>query len=101
VTGDTSDASEVAVDNAKIFDTLERKVEKLLGRLKALESENDRQRQEIEKTKADLAAARRVEKESSEARGALERLERDQEAVRERLEKLIASLEAAEGGGKS
>jgi len=84
------------MDNVKIFDTLERKVEKLLGRLRSLESENEKQRQEIEKARADLVAARKTEKESSEARGAVERLEKDQEAVRERLEKLIASLEAAE-----
>ena len=86
------------MDNVKIFDTLERKVEKLLGRLKALESENDKQRQEIERSRAELAAARRSEKESSDARGAADRLQKDQEAVRERVEKLIATLEAAEGG---
>jgi len=77
------------MDNAKIFDTLERKIEKLLGRLSSLESENAR-------FKTDLAAARKAEKESADSRGTAERLEKDQEAVRERLEKLIASLEAAE-----
>ena len=80
------------MDNVKIFDTLERKVEKLLGRLRSLESENEKQRQEIEKARGELAAARKNEKESSEARGAIERFEKDQEAVRERVEKLIASL---------
>jgi predicted RNase H-like nuclease (RuvC/YqgF family) len=89
------------MDNVKIFDTLERKVEKLLGRLRSLESENEKQRQDIERVRAELATARKSEKESSEARGAIERLEKDQEAVRERVEKLIASLEAAESGGKS
>jgi uncharacterized protein involved in exopolysaccharide biosynthesis len=79
------------MDNAKIFDTLERKIEKLLSHLSALEGENA-------KLKSDLATARKAEKDASESKGAAERLERDQAAVRERLEKLIASLEAAEKG---
>ena len=78
------------MDNAKIFDALERKIEKLLGRLQSLAHENER-------LKADLASARKAEKDSADSRGAVERLEKDQHAVRERLEKLIQSLEAAEG----
>lgn len=77
------------MDTSKIFDTLDRKIEKLLGRLQSLASEN-------EKLKADLAAAKKSEKEGAEARGAAERLERDHQLVKERLEKLIQSLEAAE-----
>ena len=79
------------MDNAKIFDTLERKIEKLLGRLRSLEHDN-------EKLKADLVAARRSEKDAAESRGEVDRLLKDQETVRERLEKLIQSLEAAEKG---
>ena len=82
-----------------VDDTLERKVEKLLGRLRQLEGENEKLRQDADKTKADLATAKKAERETSEARGAVERLEKDQEAVRERLEKLIQSLEAAEQKG--
>ncbi len=78
------------MDNTKIFDTLERKIEKLVGRLRSLEGEN-------EKLKSDLAIARKAEKEAAESRSAVERLEKDQEVVRQRLEKLIQSLEAAEG----
>ena len=78
------------MDNAKIFDALERKIEKLLGRLQSLAQENER-------LKADLASARKSEKDSADSRGAVERLEKDQQAVRERLEKVIQSLEAAEG----
>jgi len=78
------------MENAKIFDTLEHKIEKLLARLHSLDQEND-------KLKGDLAAARKSEKEAADSRGAVERLEKDQEAVRARLEKLIAALEAAEG----
>ena len=77
------------MDTTKVFDTLDRKIEKFLGRLKQLESEN-------EKLRADLAAARKAEKDAGESRGAAERLEREHEVVRERLEKLIRSLEAAE-----
>jgi len=77
------------MDTVKFFDALDRKVEKLLGRLKQLESEN-------EKMRADLAAARKAEKDAGESRGTVERLEREQEVVRERLEKLIRSLETAD-----
>jgi FtsZ-binding cell division protein ZapB len=77
------------MDTTKVFDTLERKIERLLGRLKQLESEN-------EKLKTDLAAARKAERDAGESRGAAERLEREQEVVRQRLQKLIDSLEAVE-----
>ncbi|MEP6767458.1 MAG: cell division protein ZapB [Acidobacteriota bacterium] len=75
--------------NTRIFDALDRKIEKLLGRLQTLAGENERMKNE-------LAAARKAEKDAGESRGAVERLEKDQQTVRERLEKLIHSLEAAE-----
>lgn len=101
------------MDTSRIFDTLDRKIEKLLERLEALESENEKlksdlgaarraerdagdSRAAVEKLKADLAAARRAEKDAAGSREEVERLERDQEAVRTRLDKLIATLEAAE-----
>ena len=101
------------MDTTKVFDTLDRKIEKLLERLETLEGENDKlkadlaaarraekdagdSRGAVEKLKADLAVARRAEKDAADSKGAVERLERDQDAVRERLEKLIATLEAAE-----
>lgn len=77
------------MDTTKIFDTLDKKIERLLGRLQALSAENER-------LKADLAAAKKAEKEAADSRGTAERLERDREVVKERLEKLIQSLEAAE-----
>ncbi|HEY7574181.1 MAG TPA: hypothetical protein VIB08_03405 [Thermoanaerobaculia bacterium] len=80
------------MDNAKIFDTLERKIEKLLGRLRSLEQDN-------EKLKGDLAAARKAEKEAGDSRGLAERLEKEQEVVRQRLQKVIDALEAAESKG--
>jgi hypothetical protein len=104
------------MDTSRIFDTLDRKIEKLLERLETVEQENDRMKAElasarraekdaadsrgtVEKLKAELAAARRAEKEAADSAAATERLERDQEAVRERLEKLIRTLESAEGKG--
>jgi septal ring factor EnvC (AmiA/AmiB activator) len=77
------------MDTVKVFDTLDRKIERLLARLKQLESEN-------EKFRSDLAAARRAEKEAGDSRGAVEKLEHEQDVVRERLEKLIQALEAAD-----
>jgi chaperonin cofactor prefoldin len=77
------------MDQTKVFDVLDRKIEKLLGRLGTLEQENER-------LKSEVTAARRAEKDAADSKGAVERLERDQEAVRERLEKLIGTLEAAE-----
>ena len=101
------------MDTTKVFDALDRKIEKLLSRLSSLEDENDKLKSDlatsrraekeaadsrgtVEKLKADLASARKAEKEASESRDALEKLEREQEAVRQRLEKVIATLEAAD-----
>ena len=77
------------MDTVKVFDNLDRRIEKLIGRLKQLESDN-------EKLRSDLAAARKAEKDAGESRGTVDRLEREQEVVRERLERLIRALEAAE-----
>ena len=77
------------MDTVKVFDNLDRRIEKLIARLKQLETDN-------EKLRAELASARKAEKDAGESRGTAERLEREQEIVRERLEKLIRALEAAE-----
>jgi septal ring factor EnvC (AmiA/AmiB activator) len=82
------------MDTTRVFDALDKKIERLLSRLKSLEGEN-------EKLRADLTAARKAEKEAGDSRGAVERLEREQDQVRERLEKLIQALEAAEETRKS
>jgi chromosome segregation ATPase len=104
------------MDQIKVFDVLDRKIEKLLDRLETIERENDKlkadvaaarraekesadSRGAVEKLKADLAAARRAEKEAADSKGLVERLEREQEVVRERLEKLVATLEAADRKG--
>ena len=101
------------MDTSRIFDTIDRKIEKLLNRLEVLDAENEKLKSDlaaarraerdaadsrgaVEKLKGELAAARRAEKDATDSRDVVERLEREQEAVRERLEKVIASLEAAE-----
>ena len=81
------------MDTVRVFDTLDKKIERLLARLKSLEGEN-------EKLKSDLAAAKKAEKDAGDSKGSIEKLEREQEIVRERLEKLIGSLEAAEESRK-
>jgi FtsZ-binding cell division protein ZapB len=108
------------MDTVKVFDNLDRKIERLIDRLKSLESENDKLKNDVaaarkaekdaggakdrlkslesenEKLKNDLATARKAEKEASGSKSAMEKMEREQGVVRERLEKLIESLEAAE-----
>ena len=83
----------MSMDTVRVFDTLDKKIERLLARLKSLEGEN-------EKLKSDLAAAKKAEKDAGDSKGSIEKLEREQEIVRERLEKLIGSLEAAEESRK-
>lgn len=108
------------MDTVKVFDTLDRKIERMLDRVKSLEGENEKLKTDLatarkaekeaggsrdrlrslesenEKLKGDLATSRKAEKEAGSARGAVEKMEREQAVVRERLEKLIGSLEAAE-----
>ncbi len=80
------------MDPTKVFEVLDRKVEKLLSRLSSLEGENER-------LKSELASARRFEKDAADSKGLVERLEREQEVVRERLERLVVTLEAADKKG--
>ncbi len=77
------------MDTTKVFDNLDRKIERLLSRLGTLEGEN-------EKLKVDLAAARKAQKDAGDSKGQIEKLEKEQDVVRERLEKLIHALELAE-----
>ena len=77
------------MDTTKVFDNLDRKIERLLSRLGTLETEN-------EKLKVDLAAVRKAQKDAGDSKGQIEKLEKEQDLVRERLEKLIHALESAE-----
>jgi len=108
------------MDTAKVFDALDRKIERLLDRLGSLESENEKLKTDLasarkaekeaggsrekvrsleaetEKLRNDLAAARKAEKEAGGFKTTVDKMEREQSLVRDRLEKLIQSLEAAE-----
>jgi len=52
------------MDQTKVFDVLDRKIEKLLGRLGSLEQENER-------LKSEVTAARRAEKDAADSKGAV------------------------------
>ncbi len=77
------------MDTTKVFDNLDRKIERLISKLGTLETEN-------EKLKVDLAASRKAQKDAGDSKGQIEKLEKEQDLVRERLEKLIHALELAE-----
>jgi len=79
----------MSMDMFRVFDTLDKKIERLLARLTSLEADN-------EKLRGDLAAARKAEKDAGDSRGVVERLEKERDLVRERLEKLIQALESAD-----
>jgi hypothetical protein len=87
-------------ENAKIFDSLEKRVERILDRLRAATEENARLKSrlaerdaESEKAKLDLAAARKSAKREEELAAEIVRHEAENEKVRERLTRLIETLE--------
>lgn len=87
-------------ENAKIFDSLEKRVERVLDRYRAATEENARLKAklaerdtELEKARQDLAAARKAGKREEELAAELARHEAENEKVRERLSKLIETLE--------
>jgi len=89
-----------AADNAKIFDSLEKRVERILEKYRAATEENGKLKSrlaekdaEIEKARAELASARKLAKREEELVAELARHEAENEKVRERLGRLIESLE--------
>jgi F0F1-type ATP synthase membrane subunit b/b' len=91
-------------DNAKMFDSLEKRIERILERFRAATEENARlkarlaeREAEIEKSRLDLAAARKSAKKEEELSAELVRHEAENEKVRERLTKLIETLETIDG----
>ena len=71
------------MDTTKVFDNLDRRIEKLLGRLKQLETDN-------EKLRTDLTASRKAEKDAGESRGVVERLERERLGIRAEADRALA-----------
>jgi len=91
-------------DNAKMFDSLEKRIERILERYRAASDENVKlkarlaeREAELEKSKADLAGARKSAKKEEELSAELGRHEAENEKVRERLTKLIETLETIDG----
>lgn len=90
----------MTADNAKIFDSLEKRIEKVLERHRAVSEENARlkarladREAELDKAKLELAAAKKSAKREEELASEVKRYEEDSEKVRERLSRLIESLE--------
>jgi F0F1-type ATP synthase membrane subunit b/b' len=91
-------------DNAKMFDSLEKRIERILERYRAASEENVKlkarlaeREAEMEKSRVDLAAARKSAKKEEELSAELGRHEAENEKVRERLTKLIETLETIDG----
>lgn len=91
----------MSVDSAKVFDSLEKKVEKLLERYRGAAEENvklksrlSEREDEIEKLKGELASARKAGQKEAELTGQVKRFEEENEKVRQRLTKLIDTLES-------
>jgi predicted nuclease with TOPRIM domain len=87
-------------ENVRIFDSLEKRVERVIERYRATAEENGKLKArlaerdaEIEKTRAELAAARKSAKREEELAAELARHEAENEKVRERIGKLIETLE--------
>lgn len=91
----------MSVDSAKVFDSLEKKVEKLLERYRAAADENGKlksrlaeRESELEKLKGELASARKAGQKEAELASQVKRFEEENERVRLRLTKLIDTLES-------
>jgi F0F1-type ATP synthase membrane subunit b/b' len=87
-------------ENSRIFDSLEKRIERVIERYRSATEENARLKAklaesgaELEKAKADIAAARKSAKREEELAAELARHEAENEKVRERLGKLIETLE--------
>lgn len=91
-------------ENAKIFDSLEKRIERVLDRYRASAEENARlktkladRETKLEKARQELATARKAGKREEELSAELARHEAENEKVRERLTKLIETLETIDG----
>lgn len=87
-------------ENAKMFDSLEKRVERILDRLRAATEENAKLKarlaekdSESEKAKQELSSARKSVKREEDLAAEVARYEAENEKVRERLTKLIETLE--------
>ena len=87
-------------DNSKIFDSLEKRIEKMVERFRAAAEENGKlkaraseREAEIDRLKAELAASRKAGQKAEELTAEVARHEEEKQQVRERLSRLIETLE--------
>lgn len=87
-------------DNGRIFDSLEKRIERVIERYRSATDENAKLKAklaesaaEIEKNRTELAAARKGAKREEELAAELARHEAENEKIRERLGRLIETLE--------
>lgn len=90
----------MTADNAKIFDSLEKRVEKVLDRYRAVAEENGKLKSrlsereaEVDRLKLEVAAAKKAGQRGEELAAEVARHEEERVKVRERLTRLIQSLE--------
>lgn len=90
----------MTADSAKIFDSLEKRIEKVLDRYRSLSEENAKlkarvgeRETEIERLKQDLASARKAGQKGEELAAEVARYEEEKQKVRERLSRLVETLE--------
>jgi chromosome segregation ATPase len=90
-------------ETTRVFDSLEKKVEKLLGRLRALAEENrdlqERarvQQAELDRMKEALAAARQAGQKGEQLAAEIARYEEERTELRGRVARLIETLESVD-----
>ncbi len=90
----------MTADSAKIFDSLEKRIEKVVDRYRAVSEENAKLKArvaerdaEIDRLKQDLASARKAGQKGEELAAEVARYEEEKQKVRERLSRLVETLE--------
>jgi len=88
------------MDPVKMFDQLEKKIEKTLERIKSAESETEKLRKksddlqkEVARLTEELSGARKESTKSQEWKAQADRLEEERGKVRERVARLLTALE--------
>ena len=96
----------MTAENSKVFDSLEKRIEKVLDRYRAAIEENAKLKARIserdadlDKLKQELVAARKSVKREEDLASEVKRYEEENEKVRERLSRLIDSLETIDANG--
>lgn len=92
----------MTVDNsARVFDQLEKRLEKLLDRFRQTTEENRRLKGQLSEKESqaarlreELETARKSGQKSEELRAEIARYEEEREKLRERVSRLVQSLEA-------